>query len=693
MILKFHTILKALCDPGEGKEPLTGIHAPVRFAPEKETPEAKFRNLNAAFLISLCGPSHPKFETAENYLSHQAATEEWRPAADFYRQGQRLVQEEFLDQCARENDFAERVRGLYEWVRSAAYDKQADAARERVWQVFFPEGVGLLEEKDEQIRALRKKRAVSIDRLNPHPVQHPMRELLFTANALLTVPPHHMDTENLPLSPAVKRGVKQAGEEPQRFWYDHPVQIGTPAHRNEIVYGLRGLDRAIAFQKARNPSARNEKLCCVLSVSVTHRGLRDIAGQYLRELLKTGGSLEHLQVFAFTEADTIRMVEDVLAPAAKHWLGIQDPGSLNEIVGVDGEYGRHYSFLKAVSAFWQVFIDPDVKGTFKIDLDQIFPQEQMLRETGFSAFEHFRTPLWGAEGRDSRGRKVDLGMIAGALVNQKDSATSLFTADVRFPSGKISGSDWIFFSRLPQALSTEAEMMTRYEKPPFDGARRVIQRVHVTGGTTGILVDRLRKYRPFTPGFVGRAEDQAYLLSMLGPGQGQALRSLHKDGLIMRHDKEEFAEEAIQAAAIGKKVGDYIRVLTFSSYSRALHENLKCIKEEVDPFTGCFISHLPVTTVYLRFALDVASYFEAGKKKEAVALADMGIQRIGRIVQKTHQRRNTCKDRFEKEKTAWNVYYDLLDRAEQELKKGDAMAKNLQEGAERLVGECALSNF
>ncbi len=66
--------------------------------------------------------------------------------------------------------------------------------------------------------------------------------------------------------------------------------------------------------------------------------------------------------------------------------------------GVDGEYGRHYSFLKAIAAFWQVLIDPSKRGTFKIDLDQVFPEEELKKETGKCAFEHFRNPLWGGRG-------------------------------------------------------------------------------------------------------------------------------------------------------------------------------------------------------------------------------------------------------------------------------------------------------
>ena len=120
-------------------------------------------------------------------------------------------------------------------------------------------------------------------------------------------------------------------------------------------------------------------------------------------------------------------------------------------------------------------------------------------------------------------------------------------------------------------------MMERYDTPEWDGPTACIERVHVTGGTNGILVDALRRHRPFTPSFVGRAEDQAYLLSVLGrPGDRGAdgstprLAYVHAAGLIMRHDKEAFAGEAIAAAEAGKLLGDDVRILQFSAYAGAI---------------------------------------------------------------------------------------------------------------------------
>lgn len=56
--------------------------------------------------------------------------------------------------------------------------------------------------------------------------------------------------------------------------------------------------------------------------------------------------------------------------------------SLKEVFGVDGEYGRHYSFLKAIAPLWQIIADRRKIGTFKIDLDQVFPENELAGETG-----------------------------------------------------------------------------------------------------------------------------------------------------------------------------------------------------------------------------------------------------------------------------------------------------------------------
>ena len=90
--------------------------------------------------------------------------------------------------------------------------------------------------------------------------------------------------------------------------------------------------------------------------------------------------MHNIDVYVFNEADTRRLVDDILAPAAIRYLGGADSQELLTVFGVDGEYGRHYSFLKAIAAFWQIVMEPEIKATFKIDLDQVFPQKELVEQ-------------------------------------------------------------------------------------------------------------------------------------------------------------------------------------------------------------------------------------------------------------------------------------------------------------------------
>jgi hypothetical protein len=284
----------------------------------------------------------------------------------------------------------------------------------------------------------------------------------------------------------------------------------------------------------------------------------------------------------------------------------------------------------------------------------------LVAETGQSAFELFTTPLWGARGVDSNGDPVYLGMIAGALVNQRDIGQGLFTPDVRFPKGPQKPSQLAFFSPLPQALSTEAEMMTRYQAGErLDGEHQAIQRVHVTGGTNGILVDSLMKYRPFTPSFVGRAEDQAYILSVLYQGADAQLRYIHQPGLIMRHDKEAFAQEAIEAAYLGKVVGDYVRTIVFSYYAKALPWGAAKTKQATDPFTGGFVSEYPITVVSLRMALDALAEYDKSLA-DGDAFVTMAAGRLTDVLAMVNDSDTNLERQFRDEKAAWDSYYDAL---------------------------------
>ena len=286
-----------------------------------------------------------------------------------------------------------------------------------------------------------------------------------------------------------------------------------------------------------------------------------------------------------------------------------------------------------------------------------------------------------------------MGMLAGSLVNESDARRSLFVPDVAFPEVKETGESLVFYSQLPQALSTEAEMMTRYSggtEP--DGKSSCIQRIHVTGGTNGILVDCLRSYRPFTPSFFGRAEDQAYLLSVLFEmREGGYLRYAHRYGLVMRHDKEAFAGEAIEAARIGKMVGDYQRTLLFSHYaSHILPWPEKDIKDAIDPFTGCFVSRIPFTVVYLRFALK-AMEMCARNLQDGALFIRSGAPRIREVMGKISGGGQYYLKAFRREKRGWDDFHDILDAVERSTEKGDAGMNDIISGARDIISGCEVN--
>ena len=541
------------------------------------------------------------------------------------------------------------------------------------WPLLFPEGARLQADPEAAVRALREKRRIRVLRAEPDPIVDPIREILFTSNILLTIPSSPASLEKLDLDEGWKDRIRAAGSERQAFFYDHPVHIGEPPESNEIVYGLRGLDRAIEWEKAAGGAGARDKAAVVLSVSVTHMGLREAAGAYIRSLLAEAPPLRHLRVYVFTELDCIRLVREALSPFLSPGL-LGDSGETNrrvlEIFGVDGEYGRHYSFLKAIAPFWRLFVDPAVKATFKIDLDQVFPQEALVRESGASAFGHFRSPLWGALGRDAEDRPVELGMIAGALVNEKDIVRGLFTPDVTPPESVPAGEASVFYNRVPMALSTRAEMMARYGAgEDLDGTRTCLQRFHVTGGTNGIRVEALLRHRPFTPTFLGRAEDQAYIPSALYKGDGPFLRYLHEPGLIMRHDKEAFAGPSIEAARLGRFVGDLARAYFFSRYAEAVPWGFEATKAQLDPFTGCFITRIPWTLQYLRLCLKAAETVRSGETEEARALVSLAAERLSPLLDADEGKAPSVRERWSAEAAAWDGYYDALGAAESRTAK------------------------
>jgi len=643
------------------------------------------QSLNGAFLILLAGEHQSEFSQAQAFLNKFAASPKWKDWARFYLTGTQLIASELEQYRLQDPELKAKFQQVETFLAENPTDEYEIA--EKIWSVLFPESVGIRGHEDACTNALREKRTLTISGFNPDPIQHPAKQILFTANVLLTTPLATADLSEYDQD--FKTQLYEASQESQCFWYDHPIPIGVSAESNEILYGLKNFNQTVKVERQRH-SEKTTKVNFVLSVSVTHNRLQTLGKRYLKQVLSANAPLDQLNIFAFTEADTEALINQVLLPIMERSCPTDNAEDLISVFGVDGHYGRHYSFLKAIAALWNVLIDPEIKATFKIDLDQVFPQTELIEQTGASAFEHFQTPLWGATGVDAEGQPIELGMIAGSLVNQQDIHRGIFTPDVTFPNVRLKPDEYVFYSKLPQALSTAAEMMTRYRSGSFpDGRNTCLQRIHVTGGTNGILVDSLRRFQPFTPSFIGRAEDQAYLLSTLGlPNR---LGYVHASELIMRHDKEGFAQEAIAMAETGKQIGDYLRLLMFSAYADALPLDISEIKKITDPFTGCFISKLPITVALLRFSLRLATLFNEDRSREAIEFMRTGIPQLQEGLSFIQGKPNALQKVFKREQQGWQLFYASLAAVEKALEAGESWALAVQTAARQIVAECLMN--
>ncbi|MFI5293300.1 MAG: hypothetical protein ACHQ02_10580, partial [Candidatus Limnocylindrales bacterium] len=328
--------------------------------------------LTAAFLVALGGPTQRSHAPAIALLEHPPAAAPSGLAA-LYRRCLELIRAEIEQAAGADAALATRLAAAAEGLAVSDETDAGDVA-ELVWSVFCPEAVGIRGHETERESALRSRRSVTIATPNPRPIDDPASQILFTSNVLLTVPASSTSIDALPYPADLRRDLALASATAQEHWYDHPIQIGVEPAGNELLYGLHQLDQAVAFERRRRPSTG--RATCLLSVSVTHPSLHGVAGRYVETELRASGPLDDLDLFVFTEDDTERLVDEVLAPAARAFLtvepatgaGLEVP--LRDVFGVDGAYGRHYSCLKAITALWQVLIDPGVRGTFKIDLDQ-----------------------------------------------------------------------------------------------------------------------------------------------------------------------------------------------------------------------------------------------------------------------------------------------------------------------------------
>ena len=114
------------------------------------------------------------------------------------------------------------------------------------------------------------------------------------------------------------------------------------ASPQQIIYGLKNLDEAIAFEAQRNNLKIPDKIKLALSVSVTHNGLEKIALEYVKLIIKKSLNLKFIEVYLFDEDICNKIYSTIFLKNEKY----------NNLFGVNGNYGRHYTFLKYIFIFF-----------------------------------------------------------------------------------------------------------------------------------------------------------------------------------------------------------------------------------------------------------------------------------------------------------------------------------------------------
>ncbi|RKX84240.1 MAG: hypothetical protein DRP58_07535, partial [Spirochaetes bacterium] len=101
-----------------------------------------------------------------------------------------------------------------------------------------------------------------------------------------------------------------------------------------------------------------------------------------------------------------------------------------------------------------------------------------------------------------------------------------------------------------------------------------------------------------------------------------------------------------------------------SRYTEILSDNISDIKQTIDPFTGCFVSKIPITTVLLRYCMKAADLFETGNSQLASDFMLQSFERLGKSINFAYGKEDLLQKAYIKDREGWNLFYDVLNGLE-----------------------------
>lgn len=534
---------------------------------------------------------------------------------------------------------AEKVDAVLELFESGVEPELLAEAISKVW---MPE----LEMDDESI--LDRWRLSDL-KANREPVKP--EQVLLQLNALYTVPEKGAEKKITRLPERLRQQAREVQRDPGKKVadYDHPVHLYEEDGQHELIGCLRDLDEEIGFEKEQGVLPEDHAVPVLLSVSVTHEGIDQAAGDWIEWLLESK-HYHHLHVFVLTET-MVRRIEKALAggegeartegrPGSGPVGGDRDAG-LFPVFSVFGKYGRHFNALKYSQLLFEK--SHGIRAGFKLDTDEGIRSRDLYAVRGKTWFQILCHPYWGGTAVDWKGQSVLLAVNEGEYINSSDIdkhgySGSLRTPDVAIPNS-WSGPNMFFQKGFAHGRTTGL-----YNT--FNDVEDGISHTVVKGGGYGITNQGLRKAAPFTFSWVGRAEDQQFYFSGLPEG----IRGIFHPDLRIAHYKAS-VRGAEEKTAATRFIGDMYRLIIFQRLAELMD-----VKSDIDPMPGVFAGELAQAQAAFATLLKAVEFASRGEEETGRYVVEEGVQELvdlehridrGEVERELHRERQTWRDFIE----------------------------------------------
>jgi len=420
--------------------------------------------------------------------------------------------------------------------------------------------------------------------------------------------------------------------------YDHPVPLFVDNNHHELIKCLEELNNDIEFEKSKYVFKRDFKLCIVISISVTHRNLYEIAKLWIKEIVKSC-NFKHLKCLIIGLHE-INLIKNKL-------LKCEIP-----VFSVSGKYAKHFNSLKYI----QLLLEKgyNIKAGFKLDTDEGIRSRDLFNTTRKTWFQTMCHNLWGAYGVDYSGKRVELGINVGEYINNKDIVNlgyrkSMRTPDVKVPDSYIS--EDIFFNK----CIAHGRMSLLYNS--CNDLNDYISHPVVKGGAYGITNDSLKKYVPFAFSRIGRAEDQGFYISAISKG----LIGIFNPDLRIAHYKEQVSSSE-KRTEVTRFIGDMYRLILFEHIVKILG-----IKDKIDPMPGVFAGKLARSQAFFNIIYKAYYYCTIDMEDNALFLLKNGIDELEKLKRDIDS--SKIKIELENESEQWLKFVEIAEKIDKATSK------------------------